>query len=78
MYSQLQLEAAINRLMRAESEAEQDVMCAEISKHVADPSWMDLIFQSNEFVMPDGSLMCQKLPAGFSNTGPSHCDAWSV
>ncbi len=56
MYSQLQLEAAINRLMRAESEAEQDVMCAEISKHVADPSWMDLIFQSNEFVMPDGSL----------------------
>ena len=22
--------------------------------------------------------MCQQLPAGFSNTGPSHCDAWSV
>ena len=56
MYSQEQLEAALERFMGAEDEAEQNVMGAEISRQVVDPSWMDLIFHSNEFVKPDGSL----------------------
>lgn len=56
MYSQPQLEAALERLMYAESETEQDALCAEISRHVVDPDWMDLIFQSDEFSKSDGSL----------------------
>ena len=56
MYSQAQLEVALGRFMNALSEAEQDATGEEISRHVADPEWMDLIFHSNEYVRSDGSL----------------------
>ena len=56
MYSQSQLAAALERFIGAESEAEQDAMCSEISRYVVDPGWMDLIFQSSEFVKPDGRV----------------------
>lgn len=56
MYSQAQLEVALEQFMSALDEAEQDAMGEEISRHVADPEWMDLIFQSNEYARSDGTL----------------------
>lgn len=56
MYSQAKLETAIAALLVADTEVEQDAVFNDISKNTICPEWSDLIFHSNEFVRPDGSI----------------------
>ncbi|MFV8556495.1 hypothetical protein ACNQ62_00305 [Sulfitobacter sp. SBS6] len=56
MYSHAELETAISALLVADTEVEQDAVFNDISNNTICPEWSDLIFHSNEFVRPDGSI----------------------
>ena len=64
-----------NPPLGADSEAEQDAMCSEISSYVVDPGWMDLIFIPASLLNPTEVWTRTQLLAEFSNKNPSVCDA---
>ncbi len=64
MYDQATLAAQLQRLLSLEgTEAEEDALIAEIGANVADPAWMDQIYQSRAFETADGTIDLQAASA---------------
>lgn len=59
MYNKFELVSAITRLMESENEKDQDILANDISINTLDPQWMDYIFQSDTYILEDGTLDIQ-------------------
>lgn len=59
MYDKLELVSSITKLMSSEDENFQDILADRISRNTLDPEWMDYIFQSDAYILEDGTLDVQ-------------------